>query len=280
MKIKPLYYLHFWSLDIVLGVVAGSIFAASVFVHLLPVSYFIIIALSTWIIYFTDHIIDGIKAGPEAPNPVRRTFYRYKIPFILLTFIIAVFDFRFILYVLNPDVIRYGFVLLMATAVYFMLQLFYGSSYKLFFIKELWVAIIYTLAIWGGPIIYSGRDIGFSEISMIIVFGLLVLSNVLSFSFYEIGEDRNQHKKTFATDFGAGATRKAMLIINLLALFVLLASIIFTGARFSFLHYAILFLMTAGLMSLYLWPAFFNVGRRYGLMAEGVFVLPLLVVVL
>ncbi len=279
MKNRFLYYFRFWSLDIVLGVVAGSLFAASVFnITLLP-SYIIIIALSTWIIYFADHIIDGIKAGPEAKDPERRAFYKYKIPFIVIAFILAVFDFRYILYVLSPDIIQFGIVLLMAVGVYFMLQLFYGKTYKLFFIKELWVAIIYTLAIWGGPVIYYGHDIRTAEVLIICVYGLLVLSNVLIFSYFEVGDDRDMDKKTFATDFGIKLTRAIIYIVNSLA-FILIIVVFFFYGRLTLLPFLILLLMNIGLMVVALFPRYFNIGRRYGIVTDGLFLLPFVVLIM
>ena len=68
MNIRKIYrFVRILSLDIVAGVIAGSVFGAKIMGAHLPWYYIFVIALTAWLVYLTDHLMDGIKKKGNTP---------------------------------------------------------------------------------------------------------------------------------------------------------------------------------------------------------------------
>jgi 4-hydroxybenzoate polyprenyltransferase len=266
------------SIDIVAGVVAGSIFAAHIMKTGLPLSYLVVISLTVWLIYMTDHLFDGIKKKGDSAYEVHRLFYKYRTPVILALLILVIFDFRLAMYTLPPAMIQFGLITGGATIFYLSFNFLWGKEPGLFFMKELWIAAIYTFAIWGGPVIYSGNSLHLWQVFIIISYGLLVLSNVLIYSYFEINEDKADGEHTFAVDFGQ---RTAMILIYiLLAASALIWITDFLLLReLSIMKAMILFLMNSGLLFVILFADYLKKTSMYGALSDGVFLFPFLVLI-
>ena len=269
--------IRLFSLDIVAGALAALVYSASVMGIELPRSYYLIMALTVWMIYAADHLMDGAKTRGKSDSGTHNFFYTYKIPVILVFLIVLIFDFRLILYRLDHKIIEFGMAPGMAAVAYLILNRYYGDAPKWYFIKEPWIALIYTIAIWGGPIIIAGDRVNPAQIIIIISFFLLIMSNVLIYSIYEREEDARQGNKSFVKDFGLRAAVNMVVFSLVLSLAGVLSAYLFLGAKL-YLTLPIL-IIAAGMLQITSFPMVFEKEKLYGIMADLLLLIFLLVLV-
>lgn len=276
VRIRNIYRLvRILSLDIVAGVVAGSFFAAHIMNARLPWTYLVVIALTSWLVYLTDHLIDGLRKGEDTRYEVHRLFYRYKTPVILFILVAGIFDFRLVLYTLPAEILQLGLITGGATLLYLMFTIILAGDVKILFVKELWITLIYTIAIWGGPVIYGGNTTQTWQVAVMISYGLLVLANVLLYSYFEYDKDMADREHTFAVDFGTSVARIVIVAALVLSFTLLIINLVIFGKPDP-VESIILGLMTAGLVSLVSIPRWFKDSESYGIFADALFLLPFL----
>jgi 4-hydroxybenzoate polyprenyltransferase len=275
---KLYYYIRLLSIDIVAGTLAGVVFAGKFLDVEIPRHYYTILAVSVWLIYLIDHLMDGVKRGKESTNPTYLFFYHYKIPIILFSLLLAVFDFRLVLYRLEPEIIQFGLVLAAALFFYFLLNAFPVKIAKGLFVKELWIGIIYAAGIWGGPFLYAGDKILPGQFMIVTAYFLMVISNVLIYSFKEYNADITAGDNTFAVQFGRKITKSITLSFLTLAIILILLDILLFGNLLGLQIFVLLF-MSGLLMSLTLFGESYLKNMCIGCLADAIFLLPLILLI-
>jgi 4-hydroxybenzoate polyprenyltransferase len=271
------YFIRLFSLDIIAGAMASLIFSSTVMGIELPRSYYTVLALTVWLIYTADHLMDGAKTRGKSDSEARNFFYTYKIPIILVFLMVLVFTFRLSMYRLDEKIIEFGMAPAVAVIVYLLLNRYYGSAPKWFFIKELWIALIYTLAIWGGPVIQAGDIVNPTQILLIVSFFLVIFGNVLIYSIYERETDIRENNKSLVRDFGIRAA------VNT-AVFSLALSMLSALSAYIFLHSELIFclpivLIASSMLLIISFPGVFLQKKLYGIIADIILLLFLLVLI-
>jgi len=274
---KLFYIIRLFSLDIVAGALAALVFAASVMEIELKLSYYLIMALTVWLIYTADHLMDGAKTRGKSGSETANFFHTYKIPVILVFLIVLVLDFRLIVYILDEKIVQFGMGPGIAAVIYLLMNRYYDGAQKWLFIKELWVAIIYTLAIWGGPVIFGGDTVNALQMMVIASFGLIVLGNVLIYSIYERESDIRDNNKSIVRDLGlTAAVNVATLVLTISMLTALTAYMLLDASLTIILP---LLLISASMLLILSFPGIFSKGKRYGIFADLALLLFLLVLI-
>jgi len=273
-KLKIYSYIRIFSLDIIAGALAALYFSSSVMGIDLPRSYFTVLAFVVWLIYTADHLMDGSKTRGNSTSETHNFFYKYKVPVILVFLLVLVFTFRLIVYRLDEKIIEFGIAPGLAVFVYLILNRYYGNAPKWYFIKELWIALIYTLAIWGGPVIYAGDIINQSQALLILSFGLVILGNVLIYSIFDREADAAEDNRSIVRDFGLKtAVNFAVLSLTFSILSALLAFVFFNAG---IIHVISLVLIASSMLLIISFPAVFSKGKMYGIAADLLILLFLL----
>jgi 4-hydroxybenzoate polyprenyltransferase len=263
--------IRLFSLDIVAGAIAAQVFSSRVMGIELHRSYYIILALTVWLIYTADHLMDGIKSHGKSESETYNFFYKYKIPVILVFLLVLVFVFRLVVYRLDQRIIEFGIAPGVAVVVYLLMNRYYGNAPKWFFIKELWIALIYTMAIWGGPVIFAGDKVSTSQAMLITSFLLIILGNVLIYSIFEKEKDISEDNKSFVRDFGITAA------VNL-AIYTLISSIIFALVALIFLKVLLIYclplvLIPCIMLLILSFPTAFIKRKLFGIIADLIILL-------
>jgi len=258
--------IRIFSLDIVAGALASLVFAASLMDVDLHRSYYVIMALSVWLIYTMDHLMDGAKTRGNSESETHKFFYTYKIPVILAFLISLVLDFRLIVYGLDERIIQFGMGPGLAVILYLLMNRYHDTKQKWFFIKELWIAVIYTIAVWGGPVIYGGDFLNASQIMIIVSFALLIFSNVLIYSIYERENDALEKNKSLVLDLGLKPVITISILSSSLSVVIAISAYLFLKTSL------ILVLPLLVISSLYLlivsFPKVFTKNGMYGIIAD------------
>jgi len=220
-------YIRLFSIDIVLGALAGVFLAENSLQTEVPRHYYTILACVVWVIYLLDHIIDGVRAGKNASNLMQKFFHKHRIPLILVCLMMLIFIFRLVIYRLEPEIIQLGLVLSAAVFFYFLLNVFPGRSGQKFFIREIWISIIYVAGIWGGPVLYANEKLAEGQWLLILSFFLLILSNVFFNSYIYTETNQKEGKASFSVLFGKSLTRSIVVLSNLAGMIVIFLNLIF-----------------------------------------------------
>jgi 4-hydroxybenzoate polyprenyltransferase len=105
---------------------------------------------------------------------------------------------------------------------------------------------------------------------------LLVLINVLVYSFYDYHTDGQESQQTLATVAGRETTAHLLRLLILSVLMLVMAAFLTLDDPAMGNVYTILLIMTAIMGCIIAFPHFFRKNERYGILADGVFFLPVL----
>lgn len=258
-------------------VVIGSILCSFLVVKLLNIepgwAFWIILPTSVWIIYTMDHIIDALRLKKQAHT------YRHIFHFLYLKTIIAILaafsaiNLFLILFWLENEIIYFGIILSLVTSLYLIL-LHFRSKKNNFIPKEIFVSIIYTIGIWGGPIAMKNFNLSTQQLILMIIFFLLVLADVLLLSYFEVGSDKKDNHSTLSVKFGQSATNKIIFTI-IFSVYILSIFVIFSDELFLHRSIAKLYLLMGFIQIIIIGlPKLFEKNNLYRYIVELVFWIP------
>lgn len=263
------YHFHLLSLDVVLGAAGSYAFACKALFQ--PVSYYfvIVLAISVWIIYLADHILDSVKI-PYSPK--YKLYSRHKKVLATVIFILSALDGYLILKFLPAQILHFGFILGAFLILYLAGQHFLRGKFRSFFPKEILISVIYTLAVWLYPLLHT-QNIGAASALFLGLHFLLVLTNVLIFSFFEKEEDTRYRKATFFSGIPDYYLRTAISVLGISS--VMLA--IFIGLYY---RYPMMIVVPVLISVVYLLEITFSglsiIKKNYPSFTDGIFMLFLL----
>lgn len=261
-------------LDVVFGAVLSAMYFAIVLSVELSVIYWIVLALSVWIVYTADHLVDAYRLKQSAHTKRHLYIYNHFRTFSLLVLIFTMANLLIVIYLLDKTVLQFGlFIGFIAGCYLFVLLLIKGKKVRLL-TKELFVACIYMLGICGVPIGMTGFHLEAHQWLIFTGFSLLVLSDILLLSFYEMEADQLDGHYTLAVHKGKLPVKK--MIIVLVSVVILLSGILMIVAKGAVTQYAsgILVLMAISILFLLIFESYFRKNNTYRYLSEMVFWLP------
>ena len=218
-----------------------------------------------WIIYTIDHLLDTQNALATD----RRKFHRkhlHKLVFITgIVIILALIN----IYFLPLVVIKYGALLSALCVGYLMLVYFVRGLW----FKEILVAIGYACGVYLAPfaLVSSLSLIDFITCVQII---LVALINLCVFSYYDREKDYTEGFGSIVASMGVRKTQ--WLIQALVTISVILSLLVMIQVS----HFAVvssIFLAMSLVLGMIFWlPKYFAENERFRLIGDGVFYLPLL----
>jgi hypothetical protein len=263
MKLIKLYkLLNILSIDVVLGSVCSALmFAKMLQVTLLPYGV-AALALSVWIIYTVDHLIDAKDVSGSA-STTRHRFHQQYFKIILLVVLLAIIVVVVLLFFIRVQVLYGGLLLMGAVVLYLLLHRYLQVP------KEILISILYTCGVLLPSFMVTRLSFQALSYANIILFMLSALTNLLVFSWYDYEKDLQDGFRSIAVSLGKSKTQ---LIIWL---------IVFVAAGLcgwandeaaAFLVFLIILVQTI-LLS---FPSTFVRNDRYRLLGDAAFMLPLL----
>ena len=235
----------------------------------LPLSVPICLAISIWLIYTLDHLLDA-KRSPEITIE-RHLFHRRNFKILAINLILIALAGLYVAWSLPTITFIYGLGLILLVLVYFTLIYFF----KNFHFKEVLVAIVYASGVFLGPISLIESGVDLQIISLFIQLLFLALINLILFSYNDLEKDQADGNPSIVIKLGREMTQQVLILLFTLLIIVQLGSLIFFSNNQEFMLFQILFtLMTAVLLSLKKWNSFFALNYRYQLIGDGIFFMP------
>jgi hypothetical protein len=262
------------SLDILAGVYCGYTFARLILDSECPPITPLILCLTVWLIYTLDHLLDARTLKEKSGKPAYR--WHYDMRKILWPILLATGLATLILSLafLPARILIFGCIMGSFAILYTLVHQGLFRSRLTYLFKEGWISIIYTLGIWGVPLLSYGTIPDIPVLLTIIIYLLLVLINVLIYSFFDYHIDGQESQQTLATVFGRRITSHLLRLLNLSALLLIMVAYLILVDMAMGKVYIILLSMTAVLGLIIAFPRFFSKNERYGILADGVFLIP------
>ncbi len=264
-----------FSLDVVLGACVGNLFMAYYLRVEVPLSHLLALALTVWLIYTADHLADAYQIKHPA-HSLRHLYHQHHFRTVGMVFLVVMLIGCAVVFNLSQRVMVWGLLLLGLVGCYFLLiKLIPENNY---YYKEFMIAFLYSTGIFLSPLsLYQDAFSG----EILFVFGqytLIALTNLLIFALYEVDLDKKDGHQSFVKLAGQAQTRRLIYACSWLTGLPALAGLVLLPVTQRLFTVQLLFLiMTVTLVIIMLFPAFFQPKERYRIVGDGVFLLPLFV---
>jgi 4-hydroxybenzoate polyprenyltransferase len=252
---RILQFANLLSLDVVVGAVLSGLFAAMVTATYFPPVYWLVLALSVWVIYTADHLLDAYRLGSEAHTARHRFASRHFTALALLVMVVSMATVVLVIALLDRSVLYFGISCGLLAAIYLLLLYLFRGSQVFPFPREAIVALLYTAGVWGMPLLAMPGTMGLAPWTMAGGFFLLALSNALVLSYADHNTDLMDGHQTFTVTFGrkrsarvvqwlclaslvlasfAGVMAKSLLFIVAGSIFFLMVAVMILTVRLDF----------------------------------------------
>ncbi len=207
------------SLDIVAGSLAGGTLFAWLFYapEAMPWSWWCVLALSVWIIYTADHLLDARRLGADAGTPRHRFHYRHFRALALALFLAATGSLALTVLPLPRPLVLSGLWLGGGALLHLLCAQLAG---RIAYPAELVIAMLYTAGIGFAPLVLANA-IGQPTIfawHCTTLFFLAALGNLIAFSLFEATVDRREAPGRLLALMGITGARLVLLAIAPLSL--------------------------------------------------------------
>ncbi len=269
---KAYQYIRAFSLDVVAGAAISASWVGKYFDADIPFSTIVALALTVWLIYTIDHLLDARKINPK--EAVFRHFIHSKIaPYIIGLVAAAILMLIYTIQFLKAELLWYGLGL--GTTVILYLTFVHFIRKKPYWGKEWFIALVYA----SGICLPTFASLG--EFPLILAyfwlqFFLLAAINLLMFNMFEFKQDKESGFNSFATVKGFDASRR--VILGLFIVFILTWSLsFFLFKQSDFLDYQAIFIFMGSVLAMVLSKeTALKEEEWYRVIGDIVFVLPLI----
>jgi hypothetical protein len=267
-------FIRILSLDILAGVFCGYTFARIVLDCDCPAAAPIVLCGTVWLIYTLDHLLDARSRKEQSARPAYRWHWKHRKILWPLLMVAATGTVAIGLVCLPLRVIVFGCITASLVILYTLAHQGMPGLRARYIFKEGWISVIYTAGVWGVPLLYYGEVPNVSIFVTVIIYWLLVLINVMIYSLHEYQTDLKESQTTLATLYGPTVARHLLRLLMLCVLTLITVAFLLVDDAGLEKAYVILLGMAGGLGLILGFPEFFHQYARYGILADGLFLLP------
>lgn len=200
-----------------------GIFASKILEVPIDIIWLIILAASVWIVYTSDHLVDGFSLKKNAFLFRRKIHVKHKNILLSIVFLLSLLVFIYSYLYFTPFIFLSGLTLISIVCLYLLLIYFIGNKKLLYFFKEVLVALIYIGGIWLVPLEKYDKFPPLYILITIILLFIYAVSEGLIASIYDYDMDIKEKFKSFSVYFGKQNTEKfanGLLISSMAVSFV------------------------------------------------------------
>ncbi|MDF1575072.1 MAG: hypothetical protein P1P86_07775 [Bacteroidales bacterium] len=263
-------YFHFLSLDIVLGALASSCFAARLFAVDPGWVWWITLALTVWLLYTGDHLLDAWKHRKKIQREHHYFMIKNRKTLVWSMGLVATVNILLIFNLLDQELMKYALLLAGLVLLFYAMRHVFRKNRILNIPGEFFVMLLYMAGTWLGPFVaYEGSfETGHGMIALI--FPGVLLMNLGIISLYDIQLDSRMGIASLARLLGKQRSRNLLLGTALtIYLLSLLQFLVFEMDHFS--KYALILSGMATILLLVLYyPSRFRKNDYFRLTADAV----------
>ena len=166
----------------------------------LPIPILFALFLSVLSIYNLDHLLDARKLNTEARS-YRHAFYQQHIQAMVSWQVVLALVSIPLLFYLPLKVLYAGGALVVVIGLYF--TIIFKQGFSMFMLRELAVALGYTLAVAVVPFAQVGFCLNYPHILLIINIALVAITNIWLFAYFDSDIDLYQQQASITRKIGA-----------------------------------------------------------------------------
>ena len=271
--IRRFRFLRFLSIEVVSDAMAVGIFAMKWLRINPPLVWWPVLAISVWIIYTTDHLIDAWQLRGKSAI-ARHRFHHTHFRSFIVSIVFLSFGNLFLISSFS-DIRIVVFVIGLACIVFaYFTALFLKNIIRITLPKELIVAFIFVAGIWFAPLLLTNRNMDLLTVIILFIFLGLAFCEGAMVSFFEYQQDSIDLHTSFAVQYGKENSRSMIQILLFILLIINIFLFLFTHNDVEVAGLFILLFMHLLLLLTVRYPAFFNKNGLYRIVGDSVFLLP------
>jgi hypothetical protein len=263
-------YLHYLGIDIVLGALASSCFAAQLFNTDPGWIWWITLALTVWLLYTGDHMLDAWKHRKKIQRDLHYFMMKNRKTLVWSMALVGAVDLLLIFNLLDKEYMKYALVLAGLVLLFYAMRHVFRKNSILKIPGEIFVLLIYMAGTWLGPVVASDLAFEPGHGLVALIFAGILLMNLGVISLYDMKLDRRMGIASMANLLGIKGSKHLLLGTGIaIYLITILQFMVFEMDRFS--QYALILsgMSTILLLVLY-YPSRFRKNEYYRLTADAV----------
>ena len=263
-------HFHYLGLDIVLGALASSCFAARLFGTNPGLIWWITLALTVWLLYTGDHMMDAWRHRKKVQREMHYFLLKHRRLVIYSLGVVAVVNAMLIINLLDKDVFKYALILAGLVLLFYAMRHVFRKNRFLFIPGEVFVLLLYLAGTWLGPAASVEGGFVTSQGLIALIYAGVLLMNLGVISLYDIQLDSRMGIASLAHILGKKRT-KTLLIGTGVGIFLVsvLQFLVFEADRYSQFALILVGMATILLLVVYL-PSRFRQNDLYRWTADAV----------
>jgi len=204
-------YFHYLGLDIVLGALASSCFAARLFESSPGVIWWITLALTVWLLYAGDHMLDAWKHRKKVQREMHYFLLKHRRWIIYSLGVVTVVDFMLVLNLLDKELFKFALILAGLVLLFYAMRHIFRKNRFLFLPGEVFVLLLYLGGTWLGPAVSAEGGFETSQGLVALIFAGVLLMNLGVISLYDIQLDSRMGISSLANVLGKKNTKNLLM---------------------------------------------------------------------
>lgn len=263
-------YLHYLSIDIVLGALASSCFAAQLFASDPGWGWWITLALTVWLLYTGDHMHIAWKHRKKIERDLHYFMMKNRKTMVWSMILVAAVNVLLIFNLLDQEVMKYALFLSGLVLLFYAMRHVFRRNKILMIPGEFFVLLLFMSGTWLGPVVASEIQLEPGHGMVALIFAGVLLMNLGVISLYDIKLDKRMGIKSMAKLLGIKRTRNLLLGTGIAIYLVsLLQFLVFEMDRYFQLALILTGMTTILLLVLY-YPSRFRKKDYFRLAADAV----------
>ena len=204
-------YLHFLSIDIVLGALASSCFAARLFGSNPGTIWWITLALTVWLLYTADHMLDAWNHRKKIERDLHYFMMKNRKTLVWSMGVVTVVNIMLIFNLLDQELMKYALFLAGLVLLFYAMRHVSRKNRILKVPGEFFVMILYMAGTWLGPAVALEGDFEAGHGMIALVFLGVLLMNLGVISLYDIKLDSRMGIASMANLLGKKRIKNLLL---------------------------------------------------------------------
>ncbi len=263
-------HFHFLSLDIVLGALASSCFAARLFNANPGWAWWLALAGTVWVLYTGDHLLDAWKHRKKSNRELHQFIFRNRKNLLWFMGVVSAAVLFLVFNFMERSFLIYALLLAGVVLLFYAMRHVFRKNRLLFIPGEIFILLIYLAGTWLGPLVARSGELQTPHALIGSMVAGVLLMNLGIISLYDIKRDTRLGITSLAHSLGKQTTRNVLfytaIMVYLLAILQFLVFGVDQTMQFAF----ILAGMTTILLLVLLLPAYFRKNETYRLASDAV----------
>jgi len=204
-------YLHYLSIDIVLGALASSCFAARLFVTDPGWVWWLTLALTVWLLYTGDHLLDAWKHRKKIERDLHYFIMKNRKTLLWSMILVSTADILLIFNLLDQEYMKYALVLAGLVLLFYAMRHIFRKNRILMIPGEFFLLLFYMAGTWLGPLVSAQMPMESGHALIALIFAGMLFMNLGVISLYDMKLDHRMGIASMANLLGVKRTKHLLL---------------------------------------------------------------------